>query len=165
MPQVAPVTECSEQATPPPSIMPTPAKQATAPSPVPEPAAGASSECELLWDQAYENLKSDRPDLVASYEKIISQELGYSDGTQNIIIQNRAERRLQMDRLLDIGLEKTAKLAKVEKKLGDAMKIVISVKDSVGSSLQAVPVAAIAWTGICVALQVSLPARYLSAFA
>lgn len=176
MPQAAPVTERSEQATAPspivlasadqavapPSTMPTPAEQATAPSPVPRPAASTSSESEHLWDRAYEKLRSDRSDLVDHYQTIISHELSYSE-TQNTVPQNRAERQLQMVHLLDIGLEKTAKLAKVEKKLGDAIDVVLSVKESVGSSLQAVPVAAIAWTGICVALQVSLPARYPSA--
>ncbi len=61
-----------------------------------------------------------------------------------------------MNRLLAVGLEKTAAPAKIEKNIGDAIKIVLSVKEAIGSGLQAVPVAALAWTGICVALEVSL---------
>jgi hypothetical protein len=49
------------------------------------------------------------------------------------------------------------KLAKIEKNNGDAINIALSVKEAIGSALQAVPIAALAWTGVCVALQASLP--------
>ena len=60
-----------------------------------------------------------------------------------------------MDWLLKKGLDKTAKLVHVEKNIGDAINIVLSVKEAIGSGLQAVPIAALAWTGVCVALQAS----------
>lgn len=62
-------------------------------------------------------------------------------------------------RLLNAGLDKTQKLAKVEKNIGDAINIALSVKEAIGTVLQAVLIAALAWTGICVALQASLPSK------
>jgi hypothetical protein len=64
-----------------------------------------------------------------------------------------------MDRLLNTSLDKTEKLAKVEKNIGDAINIVLSVKEAIGSGLHAVPIATLAWTGVCVALQASLPSE------
>ena len=63
-------------------------------------------------------------------------------------------------------MDKTAeiiKVRKVEKNIGDVINIVFSVKDVIGGVLQAVPIAAVAWVGICVALQVSFATLYLTA--
>ena len=115
-----------------------------------------------LWDQAYDDLKRDECKLVELYETIISGELDSSKGAKGNIIEqtDRMKKRSQMDCLLKTGLDKAAELAKVgkfEKNIGDAINIVLSVKDAVGGALQAVPIAAVAWAGVCVALQVSLP--------
>ena len=40
-----------------------------------------------------------------------------------------------MDRLLNAGLDRTQKLANVEKNIGDAINIVLSVKEAIGSAL------------------------------
>jgi hypothetical protein len=117
---------------------------------------------EQLWDQAYDDLKADEPTLVELYETILSHELDSSSkGTKGNVIEqtDQPKRRSQMDRLLNTGLDKTKKLAKVEKNIGDAINIVLSVKEAIGSALQAVPIAALAWTGVCVALQASLPSE------
>jgi hypothetical protein len=117
---------------------------------------------EQLWDQAYDDLKADEPTLVELYETILSHELDSSSKGEkgNVIEQiDQPKRRSQMDRLLNTGLDKTKKLVKVEKNIGDAINIVLSVKDAIGSALQAVPIAALAWAGVCVALQASLPSE------
>jgi hypothetical protein len=135
-----------------------PSPPATTNSPAPE-ATSAQKETaittppEQLWDHAYDVLKPDEPKLFELYETILSRDLNSSE--ENIIEQNRTNRRSQMDRLLNTGLDKTARLVHVEKSIGDAVKIVLSVKEAVGSALQAVPIAAVAWTGVCVALQAS----------
>ncbi|KAE9364063.1 WD40 repeat-like protein [Stipitochalara longipes BDJ] len=85
---------------------------------------------EQLWDQAYDDLKRDNPKLFDYYETIVSREL--SDGSTD------AE----------------GNLANVGENIGVAINIVLSVKDAIGSALQPVPVAALAWTGLCVALNV-----------
>lgn len=115
-----------------------------------------------LWDQAYDDLKRDECKLLELYETIISCELDSSKGAKGNIIEqtDRMKKRSQMDHLLHIGLDKTAELAnvgEVEKNIGNAIIIVLSVKDAIGSALQAVPIAAVAWAGVCVALQASLP--------
>jgi len=116
---------------------------------------------EQLWDQAYDDLKCDEPKLFAFYETILSHDLDSSKGAKGNIIEqtDRTKRRSQMEHLLNTGLDKTAELAKAEKKIGDAMKIVLSVKEAIGSGLQAVPIAALTWTGICVALEVRVPSQ------
>ena len=119
------------------------------------------SEPEGLWDRAYDDLKADEPKLLELYETILSRELDDSskEAKRNVIETDPAKRRSQMDRLLNTGLDKTERLAKVEKNIGVAINIVLSVKEAIGSALQPVPIAALAWTGICVALQVSLPSE------
>ncbi len=124
-------------------------------------ATDVQTKSDQLWDKAYDDLKYDAPDLFDLYEKILSLDLGGSkDAQRNIIEQDPTQRRVQMNRLLDAGLEKTARLGSVEKNIGVAIQIVLSVKEVVGSALQAVPVAALAWTGVCVALQVSRPSTF-----
>ena len=81
------------------------------------------------------------------YEAILSHELDDSSkgAKENVIEQrNPVKRRSQMDRLLNAGLDKTQKLAKVGKNIGDMINIVLSVKEAIGSALQAVLIAALA---------------------
>jgi hypothetical protein len=61
-----------------------------------------------------------------------------------------------MGQLVHAGLKKTEKGAKVKQGIGQAMQVVLSAKDIISSAIQAVPQAALAWTGVCFALQVSL---------
>ena len=69
-----------------------------------------------------------------------------------------------MDRLLNTSLDKTARLVHVEKNISAAINIVLFVKEAVDSALQAVLIAAIAWTSVCVALQASSPLYSTSGF-
>ncbi|KAK3940931.1 hypothetical protein QBC46DRAFT_287372 [Diplogelasinospora grovesii] len=147
-----PATTPSAEYPPPAAATKSPAREAT--SAQKEPAI----QPEQLWDQAYDGLKRDEPKLFEFYETILSHDLDSSKGVKGNIIEQTdgTKRRSQMDGLLKTGLDNTAKLAKVEKNIGDAVNIVLSVKEAIGSGLQAVPVAALAWTGVCVALQVFL---------
>lgn len=74
------------------------------------------------------------------------------------------ERRSQMDRLLNTRLDKISKLRDVEKIIGNAIYIVLSVKEAIGSALQSVPIAALAWIGVWVALQASYPSTFNGSF-
>jgi N-terminal domain of NWD NACHT-NTPase len=76
------------------------------------------------------------------YETILSRDLDSFEGVN--IEQNRTKRRSQIDHLLNTGLDKTTRLVYVEKNIGDAIKIVLFVKEAVGSALQAVPIASVA---------------------
>ena len=65
------------------------------------------------------------------------------------------KRRSQMQELVQAGLQKIKKEDKVKQVIGEVLQGVLSVKDMVDSALQPVPHAAIAWAGVCFALQVS----------
>lgn len=110
---------------------------------------------EHLWDRAYDDLKRQDAALIQAYERILSNKLNEAIGSeQNIIAQHDAlTRRNQMRQLIYDGLNRTAKEAKVKEVIG----IAISTKDIITNAVQAVPQAALAWTGVCVALEVILP--------
>ena len=137
----------------PPAVPATPSKSSAQTEPAIQP--------EQLWDQAYDDLKRDEPRLFDFYETVLSHDLGCSKGAKKNIIEQTdlMKRRSQMEDLLNAGLDNTAKLAKAETFFGDAIKIVLSVKEAIGSGLQAVPIAALAWTGICVVLQAIVPSH------
>ncbi|EHK15882.1 uncharacterized protein TRIVIDRAFT_195814 [Trichoderma virens Gv29-8] len=115
------------------------------------PTATPISLAERLWDQAYDDLKKHDAALMQAYEQILSSKLGGVTSEQNIIAQSDTHaRRNQMRQLIREGLNKTAKEAKVKEAIGTA----ISARDIISSALQAAPQAALAWAGVCVALEV-----------
>jgi len=119
---------------------------------------------EELWDRAYDDLKANESKLIMAYEKILSRELDVdAHGSVAFELQtNRIEqteptiRRSQMRKLAQAGLQKTDKEAKAKQKIGDAMQVVLSAKETVSSAIEAIPQAALAWTGVCFALQILL---------
>lgn len=60
-----------------------------------------------------------------------------------------------MEQLVHISLNKTAQEAKVKESLGPTMDIVLSTKNTISFAIQAMPQAALAWTGVYIALEVS----------
>jgi hypothetical protein len=118
---------------------------------------------ERLWDRAYDELKREEADLLFEYERILSYILKDNDpGSQatrsqaNTIIQHDADRRRnQMQQLVHTGLRKTAREAHAKESISSAMNVVLAVKDTIGFAIQSVPQAALAWTGVSIALQVS----------
>jgi len=120
---------------------------------------------ERLWDRAYDDLKKEETALVEAYEKILSRKLhghGFSspvdESEQNTIAQDDVDtRRSQMKQLVHTGLDKTAREAKVKDAVGVAMQVVLSANSLISAAIQAMPQAALAWTGVCVALEVSPP--------
>jgi len=119
---------------------------------------------EQLWDRAYDDLKTNESDLVKAYEKLLSRELD-DDASSSVPFEFQANeiegtkpeiRRSQMRKLAQAGLKKTEKEAKAKQKIGNAMQVVLSAKDIVSSAVQAMPQAALAWTGVCFALQILL---------
>ena len=127
--------------------------------------ATPTSPPEQLWNRAYDDLKSDHGQLLLGYEKILSQELDgvYWDTISKsqlvetmIEEKNPVERKSQMTQLIKAGLEKTETEANVKKRAGEAIQVVLSAKDMIDSVINNVPQAALAWTGVCLALQLSL---------
>ena len=60
-----------------------------------------------------------------------------------------------MKQLVQIRLKKLEKEDNVKQIVGKGMRGVLSVKDAVSFALQPVPQAALAWAGVCFAIQVS----------
>ncbi|KAN0080741.1 hypothetical protein V8E54_003945 [Elaphomyces granulatus] len=127
--------------------------------------ATPTSPPEQLWNRAYDELKNDHGQLLLGYEKILSQELDGVDWntiSESQLVEamieekNPVERKAQMTRLVQAGLEKTETEANVKKGAGEAIQVVLSAKDMIGSVINDVPQAALAWTGVCLALQIFL---------
>lgn len=116
---------------------------------------------EDIWDQAYDSLREDDAKLVDAYEKILSSRPSAIDSAseatepQNTIDRTPEARREQMHKLIQDGLQKTNREAKIIQGIGEAAQFVLSANDMISTALQAVPQAALAWTGVCLALQVS----------
>ena len=108
-----------------------------------------------LWHQAYDDLKIKEPKLLEGYEILLSTKLPL-DQTNKVNEQSQQNKLSQMNLLLEAALDKTAKISKIEGKFGEAIDVVRSVSKPVGAGLSAVPAAAAAWAGICVAIEVSL---------
>ncbi|KAK4250921.1 NACHT domain-containing protein [Corynascus novoguineensis] len=113
-----------------------------------------------LWDRAYNDLKREETDLVDVYEKILSRQLQDGLGSvvpesqPNTIAQNNSDaRRHQMTQLIHAGLDKTAREATMKEGLGVAVNVILSVRDIISSAIQAMPQAALAWTGVCLTLE------------
>lgn len=139
---------------------------ATKPQPQPNSLAASPSSCvsESLWDVAYDMLKKKHLHLVNEYETFLSSHLKDEHQSakepqmnRNMIEQtNKDKRQLQMRWLAQSGLDKNELEHKFKQYVGVTLQGVLSMKDVVGSALQAMPQAALAWTGVCFAMQVSL---------
>lgn len=147
---------------PPPTTSPAPTTSGAATS---DTVPSTSSDLpERLWSRAYDELKDNEDKWVDAYERILSRELkGCGSSSTNLELQkneieqkNPTKRRQQMSQLVEAGLRKTAGEDKVKQVIGEAMQGVLNVKDMIGWALQPVPQAALAWTGVCFALQVTL---------
>ncbi|KAM9873931.1 nwd1 protein [Verticillium dahliae] len=113
---------------------------------------------ERLWNQAYDGLKTDEPGIVEAYEKFLSTEL--QDGgspctttTENQIEPASQGRWQQMGRAVQVGLQRTEKDTAIKQKISDGIKVASPVKALIGKAVQAAPEAAVAWVGVCFALE------------
>jgi hypothetical protein len=166
-----PVSPVQESATTPSADDPSSGPKAAANTPAQGAAAkiqpATPIEPELLWDEAYDGLRDDQPTLVEAYEKILSHELYEkstphltSDDQPNVIEQGNLEmRRSQMGQLVQKGLKKTEKEAKVKQGIGNVMQVALGADEIIKLAVQACPQAALAWTGVSLGLQVSLSPR------
>lgn len=117
---------------------------------------------ESLWDRAYDELKANQAEaaLVQAYEKILSSHLcdrdlasGSHVDEDNIIAQgDPGARRAQMKRLVASGLVKIKRETRIKESLDTGIQVILSSKEIISSAVQAIPQAALAWTGVCVAL-------------
>ena len=125
--------------------------------------SSSSMLSEQLWNKAYDNLKESDSKIVDAYERVLSQELIEDDSDHSLSFPNNqieqadtAKRWSQMERLVKARLKKTEREDKYKQATGEVIQGFLSVKDAISLAVQAVPQAALAWTGVCFALQVDL---------
>ncbi|UZP43466.1 hypothetical protein NXS19_011278 [Fusarium pseudograminearum] len=124
---------------------------------------------ERLWDQAYDQAKASNLSTVSVYEKILSARLHEQDANiskypesvelesqKNEIAQTADERRGQMQRLVNHGLRRTERDAELKQGMEDGIQAALAVKEVVDKAVQASPEAAIAWVGVCFALEIMM---------
>jgi hypothetical protein len=128
------------------------------PAPNSEPDIAPSQLQGRLWNEAYEQLKSNNAELVESYEKIISQELPHDQqgSSQPAPLENRIEttcdeRWKQMQTIMEAVSERTKRRLVKKQKIGGGL---IAVSTAMNQAVRVVPEAAVAWTGVCFALEV-----------
>ncbi|KAM0338618.1 hypothetical protein ACHAPU_011274 [Fusarium lateritium] len=115
-----------------------------------------------LWNEAYDNLRDSGSKHITEYEEILVSELKKDnpDAGSVTIGTSHEERWLQMQRLVEIGLAKTEKEAKIYEKVNDGLELFGTVRALVEPAVSAVPQAAIPWVGVCFILEViSNPAK------
>lgn len=133
----------------------------------PDPAAPPPSLPEQLWNQAYDQVKTGDSSTVDTYEKILSARLSQKDedpadsshsadlaSQQNAIEQDPGKRWKQMCQLVQDGLHRTEKDTNVKRGMEDGIQAAMAVKEIVDRAVQASPEAALAWVGVCFALEV-----------
>jgi hypothetical protein len=120
-----------------------------------------SSLQERLWNDAYDELKSSEPKLVAAYEQILSSILGGDEiisttrePAENVIGATRETRSLQMQQVVRKGLDRTQKQASIKQGIDEGFQVWQTLKGTVGKAVQMAPEAAVAWAGVCLGLEV-----------
>ncbi|KAG5751181.1 hypothetical protein H9Q70_006193 [Fusarium xylarioides] len=117
---------------------------------------------EQLWNDAYDGLLKSENKYIAQYEEILVSELKKDNpnGDPVSLGSSHEERWRNMQRLVQIGLSKTEKEAKIYEKVNDGLELFGTVRALVEPAVSAVPQAAIPWVGVCFILEViSNPAK------
>ncbi|QYT02345.1 hypothetical protein H0G86_009351 [Trichoderma simmonsii] len=114
---------------------------------------------EEIWDEAYDSLKAEEPQLMDIYEVTLSNKLHDPnfDHPQLVIETNTIatagdERRAQMLAIMQSGQNRVEKEVKIKESVGEAMEIVNSMKSIISTAIQAAPQAALPWSIVSMAL-------------
>jgi hypothetical protein len=128
------------------------------------PPVSAQSIAARLWNDAYEATRFERPDLVKHYEEVLCVQLGppalsagKSGSGKGLIYNDPEERAEQMRQLVDAGLERSRKQMDAAQNVSEGIRAIFAFKGVVDRAVQACPQAAVAWVGICFALEVRCP--------
>lgn len=120
---------------------------------------------EALWDHAYDRLKSDQPELILSYEKILSTWLDGAEGSnndhvKNLISQSREQRQAQLDRIFQGALGNIEKISNAKGNVRVAIIVILSLEEVISSGSYSGTVPTVIWSGLCVALEVSVTVNF-----
>jgi hypothetical protein len=127
-------------------------------------------EPQKLWDEAYDALSNQDPGLLKAYERVLNRELNQNldeeqknprESPQANLVQNDdlEMRRSQMKQLVQGGLKKTEKEARLKQNVGGVIDIAKDAITLISVALQACPQAALPLAGVTLAIQVSLTYR------
>ncbi|KAJ5614152.1 hypothetical protein N7528_007806 [Penicillium herquei] len=115
---------------------------------------------EPLWEQAYEELRKDEPDLVASFERVIASEDDCNSTDVHASTQDRQQRMAALvdkkiaqmnDRKWRLSIGKAD--IEVREKIDQIVKIIMVAKDFISSAASIDPVhVGLPWAGVCVLL-------------
>ncbi|OPB46931.1 hypothetical protein A0O28_0070550 [Trichoderma guizhouense] len=116
---------------------------------------------EEIWDEAYDGLKAEQPQLMHIYEVILSNKLHdpnfdhpQSGNGTNTIATAGDERRIQMLAIMQYGQNRVKREVKIKESVGEAMEIVNSMKSIISTGIQAAPQAALPWSIVSMALDI-----------
>lgn len=115
---------------------------------------------EHLWNAAYEKLKESDKDVVEWYERILSAELqGGNDNAEapeNNIASSKESRDRQMQRVLQVGLDRTNDVYAAKKSLDKHLKPLKNVKGLIDKAVHCSSEASIVWAGVTLGLEVRI---------
>ncbi|KAF4449999.1 WD domain protein [Fusarium austroafricanum] len=123
----------------------------------------SSSLPERLWNEAYDELKNSESNktIVEAYEKVLSGQLQAETSSPdnnadvtNIIASDPNARWRQMERLVQLGLEKTAKVVDKKQKVNQWLELIKPIRQAIDTGIKAAPQAAVPWAGVCCALDI-----------
>ncbi|KXH33074.1 hypothetical protein CSIM01_05209 [Colletotrichum simmondsii] len=125
-----------------------------------------SAKClrERLWNEAFDGLESVDTDTVKRYKEILLKQLqegqlqnAPSDSGSATDEEIRAAsngRWRQMEKLVEIGLQRIEKSTAIKANISDKVNVVMPFKDLIGNAVKASPEASIAWVGISFGLEI-----------
>ncbi|PTB66953.1 hypothetical protein BBK36DRAFT_1199004 [Trichoderma citrinoviride] len=112
-----------------------------------------------LWDEAYDQLKTEETKLLQMYEVILSNKL-HDPAFQpsqggidvNSIKPTGDERRAQLLLVIEAGQKKLQTETRIKESMGEGMKVVNSMRYIITSAVQAAPQAALPWSLVTMSL-------------
>ncbi|KAK2486218.1 hypothetical protein H9L39_00145, partial [Fusarium oxysporum f. sp. albedinis] len=117
---------------------------------------------EELWNQAYDKLRFEQPELVGKYEELLSSKIIAIEGipseeTQNITETSTQAKWDQMRKIAKAELNRTQRSADVKERIDNAIDIAIPIKKMVDQIMPVVPHAQVPWLVVSLTFEVSRP--------
>ncbi|KAH0495805.1 hypothetical protein TgHK011_009335 [Trichoderma gracile] len=112
-----------------------------------------------LWDEAYDKLKSEQPELMKGYETILSNMLEHpqndpDDSDQVTIKSSSDDRRAQLLDVIRSSQKKIEKEGKAKENIGQVLSVISSLNSTIQTAIQAAPQAALPWSIVSLSLEV-----------
>ncbi|KAL2889225.1 Vegetative incompatibility protein HET-E-1 [Ceratocystis lukuohia] len=149
-----PVQPAPGTAQPPPLVVISP------PPPKPEPVLLHTLQ-EKIWENAYQRLKSEEPELVKAFERIILSEPQLdetsTEPTDRIEGKVTAEPKVtsrQLRKVAERGIERAKKEASLKQGIDSGLQAIQAIMGIMDRALRAAPEAAVIWATVCLGIEV-----------